>query len=496
MSAMSTSDVLSIMGWFAGYGRGPMPDVFENSDADILELLGRPRLLWNSNASFPDGYVNVADPEDRDQSNAEDYELALIGITPYRKTYRVGVRSDNAKGWGELGGTRWVFPEIDTAMFSVFDGSGRKIDLVMDEDDGTPYFLATKSTALYGSAGKYYKDKYVDSYDTGSEIPWTLRFREHLAAKEHAQINHLESHLYIRPMEEKNKNAAGYTKYGLREEQEINLRIYKDGNLYSDSETKKMSIRADAVFDEKIQANRIQLELRGTASEVIVNGCDTYYEQLDVRIPTEREMDEAIMQEEFSLPEFWLGPGNPELMDKATGNFQESGSVLYYSDGPDGDSTSALVFSPTSSLQYAWDKSLDDFSIIFSAKDVLSTRKIIEFSDGVSLSLFWSTDHPILIYADGSQVINIPTVWNGEDWGLFMITRSGPTMKFYFGESLLSTQVDVFMIPLSGDHVVVGADVSKRLFDIRIYANVISDIAFEYYCNNVIYEKGKAVLCQ
>jgi len=492
MSLTTINDSLSLLGWGGLFHVGPISDDGLDTIDDRLHLLGHLR----HNFPTPDGEINIPDPEDQDQSGADDAFLATFGIYPVRKCFRVGARPDNAKGWSELGGLQWIHPEFGVNMFSVTDDLGRKVDLMFDEDTGLPFYIASRTNPIAGGLARFYKDKYLSNYENGSEIPFFVLPREHLAKREHAEISHMESHVYIRPQDEGNKNRDGYKKNGLRAEQELSIVLYKDGNLVEDARARNIPNLADIVFDEKMQATRIQIGIRGTASEIKIGGLTTYYEELDQRgWPDERVLTEASIQEALAVPLFWVSRGDPMLQDKATGEFPE-GSIFGYTEGPDGDPTSALLLAPASSLEWPWNRSLfPGYTIMFSIKSVTAPVRIIEWSDGGYAQIIIQEDRFRLQFFDGVTAYIVDLNWSGKDWGMLKIVNDAGMMKFYLNKVLLNSSAAPFGSYLSGSTISVPGDLMKVLFDLRIYESVISVDEYDYYHDNVINHKGLAVLC-
>lgn len=498
MAVQTIDDALSILGWGGLFGVGPMPDGDKDSFADRLHLLGLPRTLFEEIVPpiVPGGEVNIADPEDRDQSGADDAFLATFGIYPVRKCFRVGVRAENAKGWSELGGEQWIHPEFGANMFSVTDAMGRKIDLMFDEDTGLPFYIASRVNPIAGGLPRFFKDKYVSHYENGAEIPFFVLPREHTARREHAEICHMESHIYVRPQDEGNKNRDGYKKNGLRAEQELSIVLYKDGNLVEDAKARNIPNLADIVFDEKMQANRLQIGIRGTASEVKIGGMSTYYEELDQRgWPDERVLTEASIQEALAIPLFWVSRGDPMTVNKATGEAGD-GSLFGYTDGTDGDPTSAFLFADTDSMEWPWGQTLfTGYTIMFGVKNVQDGVGILQWSGGAYLRIISHDGRFKLDIYDGVIMTRVDLNWSGRDWGMFRIINESGMVKVYLNKKLLATYPASLSPSWVGETISIPADVMKTMFDLRIYDSVISTDEYDYYHDNVINHKGCAVLC-
>jgi len=123
---------------------------------------------------------NGTEQPDESQLNADQLTLLRLGIRPARKCYRRGLRSQHALNWSELGGVQWVMPEVGISMITVYDDNDRPINLVMDEETGLPYYIGSKEGPIGSETEKVWRDKESRDYNVGTEIPWLVRFKEHI----------------------------------------------------------------------------------------------------------------------------------------------------------------------------------------------------------------------------------------------------------------------------------------------------------------------------
>ena len=118
--------------------------------------------------------------EVKNQQIADQLTLRRLGIRPARKCYRRGIRNYHALNWSELGGVAWVMPEVGIGMLTVYDDNDRAINLVMDEETGLPYYIGSKNGPRGSNVSKVWRDKEAQDYNVGTEIPWLVRFKEHV----------------------------------------------------------------------------------------------------------------------------------------------------------------------------------------------------------------------------------------------------------------------------------------------------------------------------
>jgi hypothetical protein len=494
MPLQSINDALAVKSWSLPFDGLPFPDGEIDSLEDRLQLLGYPRQPFDSPIPGPGGLVHREDPDDLDQSNLEDDLYLEYGIDLRHRCYRIGVRKENALGIAEIGGDQWLHPELGSESISVFDPAHRKFDVMFDEDTGLPFTLMTKDGPDGSGVEKLYVDGYVDTYESGAEIPWLIRFKEYMGAAEHMLIKFAEFHAFLRPQDEKKKNAPGYTKLGQRNAQEVSLNVYRNGNLIRDARTHGFPLKGDLVFDEQIEANRIQMELTGTASEIRITGAKSYYEQLDQRgNPSLRIMEEGDFQEMISMPTFWVTRGRAPIKDRVTGN-EGVGSVSTMVEGPDGDSESAMRFLFDESMEWDEDYSLSgNFTLMFSLKNAASDLSIIQFADGTLIKMDMPATTQMLSIEKGMDHREIVLPWSGADWGMFMLQRDGSELKVYFNGAYLGV-VSLYAVDDLSGKITFPMGEDRIIFDVRIYSEVVNENAWYYYLDNVINQNGGAVL--
>jgi hypothetical protein len=310
-------------------------------------------------------------------------------------------------------------------------------------------------------------------------------------------LRHLQSQFHLRPQSEANKNAPGYTANGMRDAQEVSVKVYKNGNLIQDSGSNKIPNKAVVVFDEFIEDERIQLELSGTASELRCVAHSTDYEYQDKRgWPSEITMEESDYQAELSRPLVWISRGVDPTINQATGEAPASGSIFSQTTGPDGKSDSAMVFSAASFLNYTLNYDFDgDFTLMFALSDIFTENEVIDFSNGAKVSLIIEDDGtPLIEFYDGVRTYQQEIDWNGRGWAFIFISRSGDRLIFALNGVQLSSKVLSEINTFGGAQMILSDNEPKYIYDIRLYDTAVSMDANLYYINNILDDNGSAVL--
>jgi len=383
-------------------------------------------------------------------------------------------------------------PEIGIGTIDVFSEDDRKFTIVFDASSGLPYMIASREGPTGSDIVKVYKDKVGVGYDKGYEIPWSMKPKEHRGKREEDLIRHLESHFHMRPQSEANKGKAGYDSNGFRNAQEITVKAYQNGEVVEDAVTTNIPNKGDITFDKKIEANRVQLELSGTASEIKIVRHNTDYNDKDIRgAPSLRVMQEQQYQNELGAPYFWLCRGDNLLLDRATGN-EPTGTVFGFRDGPD-EEMSAIIFAATSTLVYPHSYSYQDFTVMFGLSGIISTVEVFRLGTAI-ISITYAGGVYILNFNDGVNTYSQELNWDGTGWVLLKLARHGEHILFSENGELLNREMLVSVVTLTGN-IDFQAGNEKRIFDVRIYPDNIDEDTFAYYYRDVMTNQGFALLC-
>lgn len=414
-----------------------------------------------------------------------------LKVAETNRTLSFAVEPAQGQFWREFGGPGWVQPESIVGTFEVATDDDQAITCVTDARTGITYRLATRD----GPAGSGVVRRFVDMYGIyggGIEIPWTMRFKEHTAPEEHELIKHLLSYFNFRPQAEENKGASGHDSAGYRNAQEVSLVVYKDGDTIKATITRKIPLKGSITFDQQIVANRLQLELNGTASEVRVTEQRTDYEVLQQRVkPDDRLMSHHDYQSELAKPIFHVSRGTNMLLNLAKGT-AVTGAVFGSTTGPDGATGSAMVFSLTSTISDTITTAITgDMTAMFFVTSVAGSMTLLTVGAlTISLQVIGSTY--FVVVDDGTSYVQ-GLSWTGTGWLALKISRSGSHWVISENGQNIITFLTAATVTLSGT-VRVPAGASKNLFDVRVYDRMITAEANLYYYENVTLESGKAVL--
>ena len=405
----------------------------------------------------------------------------------------LALEPSQGSGWREFGGIGWIFPESIVGTFEIFTADDQPVTCITDARTGLTYNLATRD----GPTGSGIMRRFIDQYNSrygGIEIPWIVRFKEHTAPEEHELIKHLLSYFNFRPQNDANMDATGYNAGGYRTAQEISLVVYKDGETVRATITRNIPVKGAIPFDQQITANRIQLELQGTASELRITEQRTEYELLDQRVaPINRLMNYHQYQMDLAKPLFRVSRGKNLLLNLADGS-TVSGAISSSTTGPDGALNSAMVFSAASQISAPFSGTLAaDFTIMAGISTIIGTIEICRIGlliisiQNIGGTYFLIVNDSGVLYTQGLS-------WNGTGWVSLKITRSGD--HWIIGENgsnIMTFPIVGAINSYSGTFSMIVGN-AKRAFDVRLYGSVISAEAYQYYYENVTLENGKAVL--
>ena len=412
-------------------------------------------------------------------------------VVDFNLSWRKGIMKEQPQNWMEFDGD-WVYPEPEIGAFDVFDARDRRITLVFDMYEGVPYMLTTREGSVGSNITKVFVDKLGVGYELGTEIPWALGFKEHRGKREEDLIKHLESHFHFRPQDEANQGVEGYDAQGFRAAQEIAVQIFENGSVTQTTITNNIPDKADVVFDKQVDANRVQLRLSGTASELKLVSHNTDYEDMDLRgSPAQRTMTEDTYQEALSLPTFWISRVS-SLLDRASG-VSPSGSIFGYTEGPDNEQNSAFVFASASNLEYSHSYSYAaDFTFMFVLSNIFSSTEIFRIGSMI-VRIEVSGSTYTISFNDGSNTYEQELEWNGSGWVYLKIMRDNDDLIWSENGALLSREM-LSSIELITGNVEFVTRTSKRLFDMRIYDFTIIEDANNYYYRDVTEKQGLALL--
>lgn len=213
-------------------------------------------------------------------------------VTENPVTIRFATEPTEGEGWSEYDGEDWEFPAQYWAVWRINDENEVPRNLLLNESGQWWYELMTfdRVNILKPSPT-----------DHGTEIDWEKWGREEVVGpmEEHDKLEHDVSHVYVRPEDSANRGQTGYDANGLRDDQELSIDDYVDGEKITPrATTDDIPDNGDAVFvGNKVEYRRHQLVVKGTASELRLVGIN--HEFIGKEKPgsrTERTMSERAIQ--------------------------------------------------------------------------------------------------------------------------------------------------------------------------------------------------------
>lgn len=279
-------------------------------------------------------YITVTD--------VENSETNLV--TETNKSFRYGIRKDQGIGFSENTGSAWPFPEVRSAGLQIVDDYNQVRQLVYDVATGQFFDIATRDGSATTGDVKYFKDGVTRSGSGGTDIQPSVRFKEDRGELEHYYITSTDNHIYLRPEDEDNQGATGYTAAGFPTGMEVDVSVFADGEQTTEkAKAEDITYPKNAVsFDKEVTAHRLQTLVELNKSDVRLTGRTQYYKAADVPDGGDtRLMNENTNQVNLSNVAQWLTRGSDLLLDRVSGTTL-SGTVTSTT-GPDRQPESAMV---------------------------------------------------------------------------------------------------------------------------------------------------------
>lgn len=283
------------------------------------------------------------------------FPIGAFGNRSGRVAYHYGMEANPEQGigWSEIQDGDWVWPDSPAALVNMNDESGYRLALGQCSTDGLFYILNTRDGPEGSNLYQRFKDKQdPNNAGSGTEIPVTIKFPERMGSNQHYTISHIETHVHLRPMNDDNRGATGYTSTGQRSAQQFTLKMYKDGNDSGEPEAKQIQCpeSRELMFTRshrgKVTGNTLQLEIVAATSEFKIGRVESYFKIYDrARFPSANSQDNTQTSTEhdfqWSRDIFWVTRGAKPMRDRAT---QETvGTLNNQVTGPDSKSDSAAT---------------------------------------------------------------------------------------------------------------------------------------------------------
>jgi len=239
----------------------------------------------------------------------ENYILVYPGgltVGRTNKAYRLAVLEEHGVGPCEMSGNDFPMPESRVGGFELVDDEGQSHLLVVDSNDGKIYDLTTRDAPSSSNMSKVWKDKVGADGTGGTDFDHSLTYPEDRGNYEHYFVEHKESHQYVRPYDEANRDGVGYDSNGYPSDLEIDLSIYEDGNPTAEATTQDIPKTGDITFDKPAEAHRLNMKSTVNRGDHLIVGRQQYYVRKDqADSPENRTMNEDNLQAEFATPVLW-----------------------------------------------------------------------------------------------------------------------------------------------------------------------------------------------
>ncbi|MCK5605735.1 PKD domain-containing protein, partial [Candidatus Pacearchaeota archaeon] len=405
------------------------------------------------------------------------------------KCYRVAIKPNHGVGivpWG-IGGD-FPFPEAEVGTVKGLNKANQAISLILDNRTGRFYRIGVKEV---------WQDK-VDRYGNGTDINSEIRIKEQVGKKgEEDMIEHVESHIHVRPNEESDKNRSGYTSLGFLENHRVNLKLFANGDSVTPiAKLDNVAQYGDYIFGKRVENKRLQLQIETTTSSFKITRFRQILNNIDKVTPEGIGgiRSETNYQELFKGKDLWItrDSKNP-LMNRAVGT-DVSGSYDSLVTGPDAKSNSALSFLGGDTLTATLSQKSLPSTVSFWLGDLTTVGDIFKFDTAGADDFIIRITQPgatfVRLTNDAAWTHDVQLSWVGSGWVLIAITLDSTNLYVYENGVLKGIiPTPAWLTTYGGVVDMVGAAVVS-MFDIRrIPRQLIPDVLSWYY-DDVVNNSG------
>ena len=421
-----------------------------------------------------------------------DYVTDTLHASYTDKCYRLALKPSQGVGAVEWSGANWIWPPAYCGTCKGIDDNGNQISLVANTANGRFYQVGVRDV---------WQDR-VGSYG-GSSIACSFKIKEHTAvAGEYQEIEHIESHVHMRPYWETNKDLSGFGSDGFLDDYAVGLNMYENGEQTTPSaKLTKVPRYGDYVYRERVEARRLQLEVTVDTSAWRCIKVQQMMMPIDkVSGPGYDYPTESTYQAEFSSPDLWLSRDNSKpVLNRATGsNF--SGTRDTIGTGPDGYAKTALNLNAGQGIYMTGADSLtDDFTLSMWVGNVGSFpitlwRMGVSDGDTMRVRIVASGGGYAVQFTDGTNGDLRSLSWTGTGWVHIAVERSGTTLNIYENGVRLSATPMTDSTLGYGGTIWLAEDSFCTIYDARRNATAISAAALAYYYDDVVNNSGNGGL--
>jgi hypothetical protein len=421
-----------------------------------------------------------------------DYEEGALHVAYTTKSYRFAMAPHQGVGAAEFTGDNWLWPTAYTGTCKGMDDAGNTISLVLNNANGRFYRIGIRDI---------WQDR-IGSYG-GYPIECSFRLKEHTAvAGEFEELEHIESHVYMRPFWETNRNLSGFTAEGFPDDYALSLRMYENGEPTTPSaKIQNVPRFGDYVYRKRIEARRLQLEVVvDTSGWRCVKAQQQMMSINKSAGPGFDTPTEDIWQGEFASPDLWWARDQLRpTMDRSAG-IRFSGAHDTLGIGPDGLTNSAVNFALGQGLygvgkaNVAGDMTLTSWVGNIIAVPVTLWR--MEVSDGNTLTvqLVQVGANYAVQWTDGTNGDLRTLAWDGVGWVHIAVQKNGATLRvFENGVQLSATPLIDATLGYGGTIWFYENSICTG-FDARRNKRAISASALAYYYDDIINNSGNGGL--
>lgn len=298
---------------------------------------------------FHDVYLRIKLEDNRYfDITKKKYILVLPGglfVSRTNRLIRQALLPEQGIGYYEMPVVNMPMPEAGVGVLTVYDANNQIRGLVLDAETGKWYDVTTRDGPSGTGLTKVWTGKAGEHFDR------ILKFREDRGTDERDFERLLESHVFLRPLKETNRNQSGYDANGYPDGMEIDLDFFKDGEPTTPTVTiTDVPLNGDLKCDKKVEGNRLQMQVTvNRGAHYIMNRLCKYASSRRAAGPELRIMSEMSWQEELAQAVLWMSYYNGTLINRVTGAALGLTGVSAVS-GPEGISGTAQQFSTEQTL--------------------------------------------------------------------------------------------------------------------------------------------------
>ena len=246
------------------------------------------------------------------------YIIALpkeSSVSRTNRCIRQAILPEQGIGFYEMPVAAMAMPEAGVGAITVYDTNNQIRGLVLDSKTGRWYDVTTRD----GPAGTGLVKVWTGI--NSAEFDRTIKFKEDRGTDEKDFQRLIESHLFLRPTSELNRNVSGYDANGYPDGMEIDLAFFNNGEPTTPSASiVDVPLNGDIKTDKKVEGNRVQMQVTiNRGAHIILNRLNIYDSSRRAAAPDKRVMSEMDFQGSLAEAVFWASYFNDSLINRITG---------------------------------------------------------------------------------------------------------------------------------------------------------------------------------